>query len=71
LEEQLPKILVCAGRETSGAVCRALEVQSFVVRPNPQPGIPTPPFQRARSCQAASSSPKPDCVEALDNLSPQ
>lgn len=40
LELQLPEALVCAGGETTGAVCRALGTRGFAVGRNIQPGVP-------------------------------
>jgi uncharacterized protein YgbK (DUF1537 family) len=40
LENQLPEVLVCAGGETTGAICRALGVRALASGRNIQPGIP-------------------------------
>jgi uncharacterized protein YgbK (DUF1537 family) len=37
---QLPEALVCAGGETTGAICRALGIRAFHAGRNIQPGIP-------------------------------
>lgn len=37
---QAPEVLVCAGGETAGAVCRALGIRAFAVGSNIQPGVP-------------------------------
>ncbi len=40
LAAQLPEVLVCAGGETTGAICRALGIRAFAVGRNIQPGVP-------------------------------
>lgn len=40
LDRQLPEVLVCAGGETTGAICRALGIRAFAVDRNIQPGVP-------------------------------
>jgi uncharacterized protein YgbK (DUF1537 family) len=35
-----PEALICAGGETTGAICRALEIRGFAVGRNIQPGVP-------------------------------
>lgn len=40
LEEQLPLALIVAGGETSGAVCRVLELGALEVGSNIEPGVP-------------------------------
>ncbi len=39
-DEHRPQGLVVAGGETSGAICRALELAALEVRPNIEPGVP-------------------------------
>jgi 3-dehydrotetronate 4-kinase len=38
--EQVPEVLVCAGGETTGAICRAVAIRAFAVGRNIQPGVP-------------------------------
>lgn len=40
LERQIPAALICAGGETSGAICRELGIRAFAVGRNIQPGVP-------------------------------
>lgn len=40
LDTQVPEVLVCAGGETTGAICRALGIRGFAVGRNIQPGVP-------------------------------
>jgi uncharacterized protein YgbK (DUF1537 family) len=40
IEEQLPLALIVAGGETSGAVCRVLELGALEVGRNIEPGVP-------------------------------
>jgi len=37
---QVPETLVCAGGETTGAICRSLGIRAFAVGRNIQPGVP-------------------------------
>ncbi len=37
---QVPEALVCAGGETTGAICRSLGIRAFAVGRNIQPGVP-------------------------------
>ena len=40
VERQLPSAMVCAGGETTSAICRALGIRAFAVGRNIQPGVP-------------------------------
>jgi uncharacterized protein YgbK (DUF1537 family) len=40
VERQVPSVLVSAGGETTGALCRALGIRAFAVGRNTQPGVP-------------------------------
>jgi uncharacterized protein YgbK (DUF1537 family) len=40
LDREIPEALVCAGGETTGAICRALGVRAFASGRNIQPGVP-------------------------------
>jgi uncharacterized protein YgbK (DUF1537 family) len=56
LEAGLPEALVCAGGETTGAICRALGIRGFAVDRNIQPGVPLCfPLEGARVPMALKS----------------
>ncbi len=56
VDSRTPEVLVCAGGETTGAICRALGIRGLAVDRNIQPGVPLCfPLERARVPMALKS----------------